>query len=308
MISRSTLIGALVVVELMIVGAAARAIAGDGSLPSPPQVGFAPLAAHAPAGPRLDRTFATGLAPHVVIDVHDVDVYVRGENAVAVRAQETLQRAGFVSGGVAQLSARQTPDGVRFSTSSADGVHIVVGTFSHELHVTVPAGARVEIASAGVVDVGGLRSKLIAHVPDGAIRIRDHRGDVDVSTGDGRITMTDVDGEDVAANTRDGRIYLTRVGGDRLNAFSASGRIVGVDVRAVNGALTTRDGRIIVSFTGNSDATVSAHTGDGRIHVTGFTSAPAGDDRSTVQLGGGRGRFEVSTDDGPITITPGASV
>jgi hypothetical protein len=307
MISRSTLIGALVVVELAIVGAAARAVAGDGP-PSPPRIGFAPLAPHAPAAPRLDRTFATGLAPHVVIDVHDVDVYVRAENAVAVQAQETLQRAGFVSGEVAPLSAQQTPDGVRFSTPSGEGVHVVVGSFSHELHLTVPAGARVELASAGLVDVTGLRSKLVAHVAEGAIRIRDHRGDVDVSTGDGRITMTDVDGGDVAANTRDGRIYLTRVGGDRLNAFSASGRIVGVDVRAVNGALTTRDGRIILSFTGNSDATVSAHTADGKVRVTGFTSTPAGDDRTTVQLGGGRGHFDVSTDNGPITITPGASV
>ncbi|HTD32056.1 MAG TPA: hypothetical protein VK665_00245, partial [Candidatus Elarobacter sp.] len=144
MISRSTLIGALVVVELAIVGAAARAIAGDGP-PSPPQVGFAPLAPHAPGGPRLDRTFATGLAPHIVVDVHDVDLYVRGENAVAVRAQETLERAGFVSGGVAQLSSQQTPDGLRFSASSSDGAHVVIGTFSHELHLTVPAGARVEV-------------------------------------------------------------------------------------------------------------------------------------------------------------------
>jgi DUF4097 and DUF4098 domain-containing protein YvlB len=310
MISRSTLVGALVVAELAIVGLAARAIAGNAGPPEPPTppAPFAQLTAGTPAAARLDRTYATGLAPHVVIDVHDVDVYVRGENAIAVRAQETVQRSGFVSGTVAQISAQQSPDGVRFTASSDENVHIVVGHYSHELHLTVPAGARVEFASAGLVDVGGLRSKLVAHVPDGAIRIQDHRGDIDASTGDGKITMTDVDGSDVAVNTRDGRIYLTRVGADRLVAFSNSGRIVGVDVRAVNGALTTRDGRVVLSFTGNSDATVSAHTGDGHVRVTGFPTT-ANDDRHTeVQLGSGRGRFEVSTDNGPITITPGASV
>jgi hypothetical protein len=310
MISRSTLVGALVVAELAIVGLAARAIAGDAGPPAPPSppAPFAQLAPGAPAALRLDRTYATGLAPHVVIDVHDVDVYVRGENVVAVHAQESVQRSGFVSGTAAQLSARQTPDGMRFTASSDESVHVVVGHYAHELHLTVPAGARVEFASAGLVDVAGLRSKLLAHVPGGAIRISDHRGDVDVSTGDGKITMTDVDGSDIAANTRDGRIYLTRVGGDRLVAFSNFGRIVGVDVRAVNGALTTREGKIILSFTGNSDASVSAHTGDGRVRVTGF-STTANDDRHTeVQLGSGRGRFEVSTDNGPITITPGASV
>lgn len=306
MISRSTLIGALVVVELVIVGAAARAIAGDAGPPS--QAGFAPFTAGPPAAPRLDRTFATGLAPHIVIDVHDVRVNVRGENAVAVHAVENLKKTGFVSGDFAPLNAQQTPDGMRFSTPAGEDVQVVIGCFTHELNLTVPAGARVEIASAGSVDVAGLRSKFVAHVPEGAMRLADHRGDVDVSTGDGRITMTDVEGADIAANTRDGRIYLTRVGADRLNAFSNSGRIVGVDVRAVDGALKTRDGRVILSFTGNSDATVSAHTADGSVSVTGLNTSDTDEMHATVHLGEGRGRFAVSTDSGPIVITPGASV
>ncbi|HEX3464691.1 MAG TPA: DUF4097 family beta strand repeat-containing protein [Candidatus Elarobacter sp.] len=307
MISRSTLIGALVVVELAIVGAAARAVAGDPGPASPAPFGFGPGAPRE-SSHRLDRTFATGLAPHVVIDVHDVDVTVRGENAVTVHASETLQRSGYVSGDVPALSAEQTPDGVRFSTPADHHVHVFIGHYSHDLQLAVPAGARVDVVGGGVVDASGLRAKLIAHVPSGAIRVHDHRGDVDVSTGKGWITMNDVQGDDIAANTRDGRIYLTRVGGERLNAFSSSGRIVGVDVRAVNGALTTRDGRVILSFTGNSDATVTAHTEDGNVKVTGLTTSDTADDRAVLHLGDGRGRFAVSTDSGPIVITPGASV
>ena len=308
MISRSTLVGALVVAELVIVGLGAKAIAGGG-LSDP---GFAPTPFA--VGDRVisrgsfDRTFTTGTAPRVVIDVHDVDVFVRGENVPTVRVAESLHRAGYVWGDIAALSAQQTPDGVRIATPSESGMHLVFGSFSRELNVVVPAGAQVEFASARLVDATGLRTKLVAHVPDGAIRISDHRGDVDVSTGSGRITMTDVQGDDIAANTRNGRIYLTRVGADRIDATSSFGRIVGVDVRAVNGALTTRDGRVILSFTGNSDATVSAHTAEGKVHVSGLTTTESEQQRSVVQLGSGRGRFEVSTGSGSITLTQGANV
>jgi hypothetical protein len=309
MISRSTLIGALVVVELGIAGLATEAIAG-GSISRPPQFGFGGGAFGAGSGApdRLHRSFVAGLAPHVVIDVHDVDVVLQADSGSAVRVDETLQRSGFVSGDVPPLTAQQSLDVVRVSSSGDNGVHVVIGRFQHELRITVPSTARVEFASAGRIDVSGLRTKLLAHIPDGAIQVRDHRGDVDVSTGSGRITMVDVQGSDIAANTRDGRIYLTRVGADRINGSTSSGRIVGVDVRAVDGTLTTRDGRVVLSFTGNSDAIVSAHTGAGHVRVSGFTITESDDQRSVLRLGSGRGHFEVSTADGPITITPGASV
>ncbi len=312
MISRSTLVGALVIVELAIAGLATEAVAG-GSISRPPgllarpQLGFGgdSFGGGSSAPDRLHRSFVAGPAPHIVIDVHDVDVVLVAGTGPAVRVDETLQRCWLFPGGdIAALTAQQSLDGVRVSSPGESDVHVQ----RHEVRITVPAMARVEFASAGAVDVSGLRSKLVAHVPSGAIHVRDHRGDVDVSTGEGRITMVDVQGTDIAANTRDGRIYLTRVGADRINAISTSGRIVGVDVRAVDGTLTTRDGRVVLSFTGNSDAVVSAHTADGEVSVSGFPITERDDQRSVVRLGSGRGHFEVSTSDGPITITPGASV
>jgi len=305
MISRSTLIGALVIVELAIVGLATEAVSGrsissPGGFLKPPQLGFA-----SGESDRLHRSFVAGPAPHVVIDVHDVDVVVQAGSGPGVRVDETLERCWLFPGAaVAPLTAEQSLDGVRISSPSGSGVHVQ----RHELRITVPSTARVELASAGDVQLSGLRSKLVAHIPDGAITVRDQRGDIDVSTGSGRITMVDVQGTDIAANTRDGRIYLTRVGADRINAMSHSGRIVGVDVRAVDGTLTTRDGRVILSFTGDSDAVVNAHTDSGDVNVSGFPITEKDDQRSVLRVGSGRGHFEVSTADGPITITPGASV
>jgi len=139
--------------------------------------------------------------------------------------------------------------------------------------------------------------------------LSDQRGDVDVSTGSGRIYLTDVQAADIAASTSEGRLYFTRVGADRLDAHTNFGRIYATDLRAVDGALTTKEGRVTVSLAGNSDAVVSAKvTDDNDIHVSGLPVAEDGANKRVVRLGSGRGRFEVSSDDGSITLTQGANV
>jgi len=308
MISRSTLIGALVVVELGIAGLATRAVAGshmgvDARFDGPP-VGFA---ASASRGAHVDKTLLTGAAPHVVIDVHDVDVVIAAGSQPVVHAVESLHVSGWVSGGVPPIAVQPTADGVRV-TSGGEGVHVFVGDVTRSLHVTVPEGSRVEVLSAGRIDASGLRAKLIAHSPDGSIHVRDHRGDLDVSSASGRIELIDVQGADIAANTHDGRLYFTRVGADRIDGHTNYGRIYAVDVRAVDGALSTHSGRISASFTGNSDATVAVSTRDGDVTVSGLPSTQSGSQGRTVKLGTGRGHFEVSTDEGAVNISQGANV
>jgi hypothetical protein len=311
MISRSTLIGALVVVELGIVGMAAKAIAGDN-----PQ--FGPSRAFGHSGhfgfmrstevpDRLEKTLAAGATPHVVIDVHDADVVIDTGPQPVVHAAESTSVAGWVRGSVPALSASAGPDGVRI-VSSGGSMEVVIGELSRKLRVTVPAGARVEVLSAGRIDAAGLRAKLIAHSPDGSVHVRDHRGDLDVSSDSGRIELIDVQGADIAANTHEGRLYFTRVSADKINAHTNFGRIYAVDLRVKDGALNTHSGRISASFTGDSDATVKVSTADGSVTVAGLPSTDAGKDKRTVQLGSGRGNFEVSTDEGAVNVSQGANV
>lgn len=311
MISRSTLIAALVVVELAILGLAANALTGGNILsgPAPASISFALPNPGNPgnvASP-LDRTFVTGPTPHVRIDVPGIPVTVEAGNGLSVRVIETLTRHGFISGKPVPLGAEQTADGVRVHAIGDGAVFVIMGSYEHSLRVIVPATAQVELATGDRIDVSGMRAKLVAHTSDGSLHVRDHQGDLDVSTDDGRIELTDVQGAAIDANDRDGRIYLTRVGAERLVAHSDSGRIVGTGVRAVNGGLTTNDGRIVVSFTATSDAIATVHTDDGTVHVSGLSSQDLGADRRIVTLGAGRGHFEISTGDGPITITQGAN-
>jgi hypothetical protein len=308
MISRSTLIGALVVVELGIVGMAARSIAGDHTSIGPSKghrhFGFMPSVA---MPEQLDKTLAAGFAPHVVIDVHDVAVAIDTGPQPVVHAAEESSIAGYVTGTVPAITASTSPDGVRLA-SSGGGADVVLGEFSRKLRITVPANAQVEVLSAGRIDAAGLRAKLIAHTPDGSIHVRDHRGDVDVSSDSGRIELIDVQGDDIAANTHEGRLYFTRVGADRINGHSNYGRIYAVDLRVKDGALNTHSGRISASFTGSSDATVKVSTGDGNVTVAGLPSTQTSTDKRTVQLGAGHGQFEVSTDEGAVNISQGANV
>ena len=310
MISRSTLIAALVVVELAIVGLGASALGIGHALPTPVPIAFTPGLPSAPGigtTTPIDRTFMTGPSPRVQVDIPGIDVTVETGNVLTVHVIETITRRGWVSGKPVPLTAEQTPEGIRVRAAGTGGVFAIFGAYSHTLRVIVPPAARVELATESNIEASGLRAKLIAHTSDGWIHVRDHDGDLDVNTDDGRIELVDVTGSAIDAVAHDGRIYMTRVGADRLVAHSDSGRIVGTGIRAVDGGLTTRDGRILVEFTTSSDATAQVHTDDGEIRVSGFGSQDTGANHRTVTLGEGRGHFEISTGDGPITITQGAN-
>jgi putative adhesin len=319
MISRSTLIGALVVVELALVGAAIRSFSCNLTPRPAGALGWDGGGKAGPAATRLDRRLATGPAPHVVVDVKDVRVVIVAGADPVVRVVEQVKRLGWVSGDVPRIAVEQTGDGVRVSSPADSGLHVMVGGLEHVVRLTVPAGARVEVSGDdGAVEASGLRARFTARTGDGSIHVRNQRGDLDVRSGDGAIALTDVQAAEVTARTADGRLTLSRVAAERLTAGTADGRIEARDVRLAEGAITTKDGRVHVAYTPDSDAVLTARTRDGRIDLPAGLSesgpASAGDDgdvvrhERVVRLGEGRGRFEISSSDGSITISQGAQV
>jgi hypothetical protein len=315
MISRSTLVGALVVVELAIVAAAGQAIRGggpayaSGSMPGThTHFGFVFRDRGAQAvTSTLDKTFvAGGLTPRVVVDVSDVPVTVQTGTLPAVHVVGTVRKSRFRDPEAGAITAVQTADGVRITAGDTSDVH---GTFERSLRLTVPPGALVEIASGGEISASGLRAKLIAHVSDGAIHVSNQRGDVDVTTASGDVELVDVQAGAIVAHTADGRVKLTSVGADRVDAHTASGDIAATGLRAVDGALTTADGAVGVTFAASSDANVNLHTDDGSITGAGTAAETTDSAQSrTVRLGAARGSFTVSTGSGSITVSQGATV
>ncbi len=311
MISRSTLIGALVVVELVIVGSAIGSFCPNGTKPTgfTFHVGSPAMASDATHAP-LDRTFTTGPAPHVVVDISTVDTVIETADTPTVRVIETLHRSGWVVGTPLTIVARQTADGVSVDgVGKHYGVSTFLGSFQHNVRVIVPRGARVEIANAGRVDASGLRAPFAAHSSNGSLHLTDLLADVDVTTNNGRIELTDVHAAKIVAHTGNGRLQLTRVGAEQLDGHTGNGPIYGSGVKVVGGSLTTGNGRIVAEFGANSDAVVSAHTGIGRVRTQGTTESDGGDSRNReIRFGTGRGQFELSTGNGSVSITQGANV
>ncbi len=320
MISRSTLIAALVVVELAIVGTAVRSFGGGGGGDRSGSHGWGPFGfgrAEAAVRTPLDRHFATGLAPHVVIEVGDVGVTIQTAPGPDVHVVERLEQHGWVSGSVPPVRAEQTADGVRIVSPSGSGMHVVMGELVHELLVTVPATATLAVTGGDRIAATGLRARFTGHTDNGAIRLRDHQGDVDATSSNGRVELIDVRAAGVKVHTDNGRLVLTRVVADRLEASTDNGRIVAAAVRLADGAITTSNGRISVAYTADSDATLTAHTSAGRLDVAGSGAAAAEDGNDeggdenhqrVLRLGAGRGRFEISTDNGSIHLTQGGQV
>ncbi|HEY4442131.1 MAG TPA: DUF4097 family beta strand repeat-containing protein [Candidatus Elarobacter sp.] len=307
MISRSAVIGGLVVAELAIVGAALGTFGAPVVAP-PLFFGHSPaVAAGSGSWPVLDASFLTGPSPRVTIAMPGIPVTVEAGNTPSVQVHETLVRRGWVHGEPSRLAADRTPDGVRIHNLDTGEMNAFFGMTEHSLHVTVPPGAQVELTTEDTITVRGLRAKLTAHTHDGRINVSDHQGDVDVTTDSGRIYLTDVHGSAIDAVAHDGRIYLTRVGAERLAVHSDSGRIVATGIRAVDGGLTTADGRIEVSIVPTSDATVTVRSHDDPVSVSGFTYTSEGNDHGTARFGAGRGHFEITTENGPVTITQGAN-
>ena len=174
--------------------------------------------------------------------------------------------------------------------------------------LTVPPGAVVEIASGGALQASGLRAKLMARV-GGAVHIGNQRGDVDVMTTTGDVELVDVQADAIVAHSREGALKLTAVGADHVDAHTDAGDIEASALRAVDGGLVTLNGAVGVVFAASSDASVNLHTDDGSITGAGPASDTTDSAQSrTMRLGSARGTFTVSTSDGSITVSQGATV
>lgn len=274
MISRSTLIGALVVAELAIVGIAGRSLGLRQGAPS-----WGPQPAAAATAPVHER-FETGALPHVRIELNNAPVEIAASPGNVVEVVETREGRWDDA---SPIVAQRTADGVVVTEEGArHGWHFgFSGTRSRMVHVTVPAGARVEVSDDnGRVQATGLRAPLRVRTSNGRITVADHRGDLHVESSNGRIE-------------------LDRVAADTLTGETSNGRISGTGVQLRDGSLSTANGSIAVEASAGSDATVELNGRGAMRHD--------GQDARVIRLGEGRGRFTLESSNGSIRLTQKAN-
>ncbi|MGC4083609.1 MAG: DUF4097 family beta strand repeat-containing protein [Vicinamibacterales bacterium] len=174
--------------------------------------------------------------------------------------------------------------------SDHGGFSINIGSFSAQVKVTVPSKAHIE-ASTG----------------DGRVTVRDVEGNLTVRTGDGSIRLSNVHGA-VDANTGDGSVDVDGVIA-RLKVRSGDGRVRVHPTAppASDWSVDTGDGTVVLEVPDRFDAELYAATGDGRVRVSGVDFVSDGDDsrhrtEARGRLGQGGARITLRSGDGTITV------
>ena len=191
-----------------------------------------------------------------------------------------------------QVIAEQAGDVITVQVKEErDGhFHLNFGGHGAKLTITVPTKAQIE-----------------ANTGDGRITVRDVEGDLQVHTGDGSIHLEHVTGA-VDASSGDGSINVEGTI-RQLKARSGDGRL---RVRAegsgptADWTLSTGDGSVVLEVPDSFGAELDAATGDGRVHVSGlaFSGDTGGRRRSRAhgRIGNGGANITIRSGDGSITV------
>lgn len=191
-----------------------------------------------------------------------------------------------------QVTAEQSGDVITIKVQEErDGhMHMHFGRHGAKLILTVPTKAQID-----------------ANTGDGRITVRDVQGDLRVHTGDGSIHLEHVTGA-VDATSGDGSIDVEGTIG-QLKARSGDGRL---RIRAegsgptADWSLSTGDGSVVLEVPDSFGANLDATTGDGRVHVSGlaFSGDTEGRHRSRARgrIGNGGANITIRSGDGSITV------
>lgn len=217
----------------------------------------------------------------------DISTWDRPEVRVVVE-KEAAERSDLedMSVEIAQQGDAVT---VRIDAHRERGVYLQFGTRRAHVTVTTPAHSVVR-SSTG----------------DGPISVQDVNGEVTARTGDGPIRLEHLTGT-VSARTGDGSIVVDGAIG-KLDAQSGDGPVRLRLTEAVpidNWSVRTGDGSVTLDLPASVNADLDATTGDGRVNINGlsFNSAEEKHRRSVRgRIGAGGGTISLRSGDGSITV------
>ncbi|GAC1406992.1 MAG: hypothetical protein NVSMB64_13300 [Candidatus Velthaea sp.] len=292
MISRGTIIAALVVIELAIVGESVAVVRGGPSTSFPERRTFARVA----SGPQLveggpHQVFQAGAHPALTVDIGYADLTIlTGKTAqIDVSASASAEYGMFRS--TAPITAREDRGMIRIATTGRR--RWSMGD-DRMVTVLVPPQTQVTVVTAGDIKADGLRAEASF-----------------TSTGRGTVTIEDYNAPVLHVESSDGRIVLHRIVAARVDVSSSNSRVEGTALQVRDGSVES-EGRITLGFAAGADTLVAAKTSNGRISVSGFSSASsAASERKSseedsasqaVRVGAGNGRLDVHSRDGNINL------
>ena len=235
------------------------------------------------------KTYTITGKPDLRVETSDANIHVDTWDQKTIEARVTSERYKISN---LRIEEHQAGDSVELR------VH-----FPHEMHIINfnIRGNRVDI------EVHMPREgRVYLHTDDGAIRLANFKGEMELQTGDGHQDIDAVDGT-LRARAGDGRI--TAAGRfDVLELGTGDGRI---EARALAGSnmtsswnLHTGDGSVTLELPSNFAADVDLHTSDGHVTVDLPVAVEGrlGERNIHGKINGGGNLLVVHTGDGSIRL------
>jgi len=239
-----------------------------------------------------EKRFSVSGAPSVTLGTFDgsVEVSTWDRPEVLVTIERRAMSRDEAERMVITADQRGDDISVQVKSTRAGGFHINFGTFNARLIVSVPAKARIDASTGdGRVTVRDVEGDLVAHTGDGSIHLEHVNGAVDASSGDGNII---VDGQirQLRARSGDGRVRVQASGSAPTGDWS----------------LATGDGSVILEVPAGFGAELDARTGDGRVEVrdVDFDRESGEHSRTSAKgrIGSGGPKVTIRSGDGSIVV------
>jgi RNA polymerase sigma factor (sigma-70 family) len=226
---------------------------------------------HRTAREVVQRSFATGATPRVIVELYNGGVTVQAKGQGAVSVQVTKQGHGLT-----EEAAKEALKNVQVEmTHKDDVVHITARpAVEEQRHHSSGASAEVQVPAGAVLEL---------HTGNGPVTVTGGTGAVKVKTSNGKVQVQDSKGSQ-HLDTANGPIIV--VGGTgRLELKTTNGAI---DIRAEKAVITAKTSNGSIRFQGTlADGAQAFHTSNGSIEI----SLPAD----------ARFRFDAETSHGRIT-------
>lgn len=213
---------------------------------------------------------------------------------------------------------------------------------SADLQITIPEGKRAAVylavgrivatnlngeirldAMSGDISARGTRGRLDIDTGSGNIELTDAAGIISLDTGSGDVTVTSVREGNLTIDTGSGSVVATGIVAGRLEVETGSGDVRVDGARAPVTSLETGSGSVRLTLEGGVDQ-LTVETGSGDVYVrlpeavsamvdleTGsgdfdlaipLTLVRKSEDQLQGRLGEGRGRIQIETGSGDITL------
>ena len=237
------------------------------------------------------KTYTITGKPDLRVETSDANIHVDTWDQKTIEARVTSEHYKIGGRGL-KIEEHQSGDSVDLEIHFPHDVHIIsfnVRSYRVDVEIHMPREGRVNL-----------------HTDDGAIRLANFKGEMDLQTGDGHQDIDSVDGT-LRARAADGRI--TAAGRfDVLELTTGDGRI---EARAQSGSavtsswtLHTGDGSVTLELPANFAADVDLHTGDGHITADIPVSVDGRLSEKNIhgKINGGGNLITVHTGDGLIRL------